>query len=161
MRGRKPKPTQLKILQGNPGHQKINKNELQPGYSIPDPPDHLSEVALEEWNRIAPLFFAQKLMSPIYMAALAAYCQAYGRWVEAEEELAVEGSTIKTSNGNIIQNPLVGIANTAMLLMDRFGVQFGYTPSAIARLGRKDTDDTDEMAEFLKRANERKEVDVS
>ena len=30
MPGPKPKPTRLKVLQGNPGHQKLPKNEPKP-----------------------------------------------------------------------------------------------------------------------------------
>src|SRR5712671_6181729 len=49
-------------------------------------------------------------------APIAAYCVAYGRWRTAEKALAAmasldpvtSGLLIKTSNGNAIQNPLVG-----------------------------------------------------
>ncbi|MDD5352998.1 MAG: phage terminase small subunit P27 family [Candidatus Omnitrophica bacterium] len=160
MRGPKPKPTQLKIIQGNPGKRALNKNEPKPNCGIPDPPEHLSERALKEWKRIVPHLLANKLLTHLDMAALSAYCVAYGRWAEAELSILKTGKIIKTHKGNIIQSPMVGIANTAMLLMDRFGVQFGYTPSARVRLSVEDSDDTDEMAEFLKRATERKEVNA-
>jgi phage terminase small subunit len=39
---------------------------------------------------------------------------------------------IKTSNSNAIQNPFVGIANTAAAAMVRFAAEFGMTPSARA-----------------------------
>ena len=82
------------------------------------------------------------LMSEIDRAALAAYCQAYGRWVQAERALARMGEKdlltgalmIKTSNGNAIQNPLVGTANKAMELMLRAAAEFGMTPSARSRI---------------------------
>jgi hypothetical protein len=35
MVGRKPKPTKLKLLQGNAGHRKIKKNEPKPGRLLP------------------------------------------------------------------------------------------------------------------------------
>jgi P27 family predicted phage terminase small subunit len=78
------------------------------------------------------------LMTEIDRAALAGYCQAYGRWVQAERALARMGEKdlltgalmIKTSNGNAIQNPLVGTANKAMELMLRAASEFGMTPSA-------------------------------
>ena len=38
-RGRKPKPTALKLLEGNPSRRALNKNEPQPPTSIPECPD--------------------------------------------------------------------------------------------------------------------------
>jgi phage terminase small subunit len=43
MRGRKPKPTALKILQGNPGHRKIDElSEPQPVIGLGVPPSFLT-----------------------------------------------------------------------------------------------------------------------
>ncbi len=72
-RGRKPDPTKLKLLKGNPGKRAI-KNEPEPEVCIPDPPDHLDDVAVGEWNRIAPQLEQLGLLSDIDMVALAMYC---------------------------------------------------------------------------------------
>jgi P27 family predicted phage terminase small subunit len=77
-------------------------------------------------------------LSKIDRAALAAYCQSYGRWVQAEQRLAemaerdpiTAGLMIKTSNGNVVQNPLVGAANRALHEMVRIATEFGMTPSS-------------------------------
>lgn len=49
-----PKPTELKILQGNPGEHKLRVNDaiapLEYGYVAP--PDDLRESGLELWNQI-------------------------------------------------------------------------------------------------------------
>ena len=34
-RGRKPKPTNLKVLEGNPGQRPLNDNEPKPGKKAP------------------------------------------------------------------------------------------------------------------------------
>jgi P27 family predicted phage terminase small subunit len=44
------------------------------------------------------------------------------------------GLMIKTSNGNAIQNPLVGTANKAASDVVRYAAEFGMTPSARVRL---------------------------
>lgn len=75
-------------------------------------------------------------------ASLAADCQAYGRWATAERAIAEMGKRdlltgglmIKTSNGNAIQNPLVGTANKAMSDLVRYAAEFGMTPSARSRI---------------------------
>ena len=38
MRGRKPTPTRLKILRGNPGRRKLREDELTPAQGIPPTP---------------------------------------------------------------------------------------------------------------------------
>ncbi len=45
----------------------------------------------------------------------------------AERDQLTSGLMIKTTNGNPIQNPLVGIANRAMVDMVRYAAEFGMT----------------------------------
>lgn len=142
MSGPPPKPTALKLIEGNPGRRPLNKNEPKPPIARPAAPAFLTGHAAGEWARIVDRLADVGLMTDIDVATLAAYCQAYGRWVQAEEALAVfaardpvnHGLIIKTSNGNAIQSPLVGAANTAMQLMHKFAVEFGMTPAARSRL---------------------------
>lgn len=134
MVGRKPKPTNLKILNGNPGKRALNKNEPKPDAVIPDPPGHLNDIAIEEWHRMSKALFSAGLLSAIDASALAAYCQTYARWAEAEEGIKESGLMIKTTNGNVVQSPLVGIANKALTLMHKFLTEFGMTPSSRSRV---------------------------
>ena len=53
MRGRKPKPTRLKLIEGNPGRRPIRGHEPQPPASQPTCPAHLSPTAKAEWKRLA------------------------------------------------------------------------------------------------------------
>ena len=57
MAGRKPKPTKLKLLQGNPGRRPINKNEPEPRPGIPRIPKWLKAhpTAVKEWRREAKI----------------------------------------------------------------------------------------------------------
>ncbi len=140
--GTKPKPTHLKLIEGNRGKRPFNRKEARIAPALPDPPPHLSADALEEWNRVAGWLHRIGLLSEVDRAALAAYAQAYGRWVQAERAIAkmaekdqlTGGLMIKTSNGNAIQNPLVGTANKAASDMMRYAAEFGMTPSARSRI---------------------------
>ena len=91
MRGRKPIPTHLKVLRGNPGHQAL-RPEREPDYEaaadIPEPPAFLMPVAKDEWRRIATGLYHLGLLTLVDENPLAAYCQAYARWVTAEASLA-------------------------------------------------------------------------
>ena len=53
MRGRKPTPTALKVLHGNPGKRKLPVNEPSPREGTADPPEWLEPEAQETWRNIA------------------------------------------------------------------------------------------------------------
>ena len=73
-------------------------------------------------------------LTEIDRAALAAYCQAWGRWVEAEERLRETPALIKTPSGYVQQSPWLLIANKQLELMGRYMVELGMTPAARSRL---------------------------
>ena len=45
MRGRRPKPTRIKALTGNPGKRPLNAHEPRPEPALPDCPPELSPAA--------------------------------------------------------------------------------------------------------------------
>ena len=128
------KPTPLKILQGTDRADRRNKNEPKPGVSAQEPPEHLSEYAKEEWESMSKKLLPLGLLTELDGAALAGYCQAYGRWRLAEEQLNKTSLVIKTQSGNIIQNPLVGIANKSIEHMRKFIGIFGLSPADRSRV---------------------------
>lgn len=141
-RGGKPKPTALKILEGNRGKRKLSALEPIPSPQPPSAPSHLNAYALEEWQRICPGIAAMGMLSTIDQAALAAYCTSYAKWREAEETLEHHRKTdptfslvVRTKSGAFMPHPLLGVSNTAARDMVRYAVEFGFTPSARARLG--------------------------
>ena len=55
MAGRKPKPTAIKKLEGNPGKRKLNTKEPIPVKGMPTCPEWLLPEAKKEWDRLADL----------------------------------------------------------------------------------------------------------
>ena len=49
-RGRKPTPTALKVLEGNPGKRKLNDNEPRPEKKAPSCPKWLEPEAFARWK---------------------------------------------------------------------------------------------------------------
>lgn len=137
MRGRKPTPTALKLIRGNPGRRPVNKSEPKPAANLPECPDHLNDEARREWMRIAGELHTIGLLTSVDRAALAAYCDAYATWAEAKRLMKAPGESliVATPNGGVQQNPLLGVANRSMEIMHRFLVEFGLTPSSRARVG--------------------------
>ena len=79
MKGRKPKPTQIKIVSGNPGKRPLQKHEPMPPRELPRPPAIIQGAARKEWRRIGRLLYDAGLLTKIDSYALAAYCQTYAR----------------------------------------------------------------------------------
>ncbi len=88
-RGRKPKPTHLTLVLGNPGKRPIRSGKDRPETSMPEPPEHLNADARAEWNRVAHDLYALRMLETVDRAALAAYCVAYAHWVQADLHLAI------------------------------------------------------------------------
>ena len=132
--GRRPTPTALKLIQGNPGKRPLNKAEPKPQSSIPRCPKILKTGAKAEWKRIAPILANLGILTQIDRAALAGYCQSYARWVEAEDKVAERGEVVKSVNGNIMTNPYLTVANKSLENMRKFLVEFGMTPSSRTRI---------------------------
>ena len=134
MAGRKPQPTAIKMIKGNPGKRPIVKDSIAPNPSIPKPPTFLDKEAKNEWSRISESLFNLQILSEIDRSALAAYCQTYCRWAKAERKIKKDGMVSVTTNGNVIQSPYVSIANTALTLMHKYLVEFGMTPSSRSKV---------------------------
>jgi phage terminase small subunit len=93
MRVRRPKPTRLKLLTGNPGKRPLNNNEPHPEVAIPDCPLELGPVAKQEWDRMAAQLGPLRMITQLDRAALASYCAAYalGRGDPGHPDLRRDG----------------------------------------------------------------------
>lgn len=145
IRGRKPKPTQLKVVTGNPGGRPLNQFEITPPMSKSPlkPPAHLLPEGKAEWRRLAPTLTLLGVLSDFDSSPFAAYCQAYARWIHAERLLAklaeqdpagMGAMLIKTRGGGVTPNPLIWVARNAANDMVRYAAEFGFTPSARSRI---------------------------
>jgi len=149
MRGRKPTPTALKILAGNPGKRPLNSNEPRPAAAVPSCPRHLNTEARREWRRITQELAAVGLLTNLDRGALAAYCVAWARWCEAEQHLNTEGTVSKTPNGYPQQSPWLAVANKSIEQLSKLAAEFGLTPSSRTRLSVTDAGAGDELERFI------------
>ena len=134
MRGRRPVPTRMKLLTGNPGKRPLNPNEPQPKPEIPECPPQLGPVAREEWDRLTTHLASLRLITALDRTALATYCSAYGLWAEAIEAVQKYGTMVKSPTGYPIQSPYVSIANRQAESMMRIASEFGFTPASRSRI---------------------------
>jgi len=133
-RGPAAQPTKLRLLRGNPGKRPVNEAEPQPRAVAPEPPAFLKREALEQWRYIAPELERLGLLTIVDGAALAAYCQAYQRWIQAERNVNKNGLVLGGGTRYAQPNPAVGIAQKSMQLLRAFAAEFGLTPASRSRI---------------------------
>src|SRR5436190_8224192 len=135
MRGRKPKPTLIRTLEGNPGKRRLNGREPAPPSGVPRCPKYLDDVAKAEWFHTCKVLKDMGLLSLADRTALAAYCTAFSRWVTAEEQVRKFGAIVKSpEKGFPMKSPYLVIADQAIETMRKFMVEFGLTPSSRSRI---------------------------
>lgn len=134
-RGRKPKPTQQKIREGNPGKRKINRNEPKPKGPLGRPPAWLDEIARAEWSRTGTALAAMGVAGDVDRTAFELYCVAYSRWRHAVEDLTKPGASpyFTTPNGHKQPHPDVTMARQWAEMVRRLAVEFGLTPASRVR----------------------------
>jgi len=146
-KGRKPKPPELRLYEGNREHRSIPttpKPKTKRFYA----PRWLSPIAKKEWRRIARELYNLGLLTVLDRAALEGLCQCYARWREAEDKALI--AIYKTNSGYVGQNPYINIAIKYAKEMRSFLVEFGMTPSSRARVNiDKLKDDKSEWDELL------------
>ena len=153
-RGRKPKPTALKLLEGNPGKRPLNGREPVPLRAALKCPAWLLPEAKKEWKRLAPALEAMGVLTMADLTAFEGYCQAYARWKEAEAFITQHGSIFQTTSGYVQQVPRGSCAQQNLQIMQSFGSEVGLTPATRARIiaggGSEDGASEDPMERLLK-----------
>lgn len=140
MRGPKPTPTALKILNGNPGRRPLNKREPKPApmadAAFDEPPAELEGHAAgrAEWIRLAPMLRRARQITEADRGALLAACLEWDLYLTATRNVEEEGLVIVTPRGFMMANPYIGIARRALVACTRIWPELGLTPSSRARL---------------------------
>lgn len=135
-RGRKPKPTKLKELNGNAGKRGLNKNEPKfKQVTNIEPPEWLEPLAVEMWQRVVPELLANDLLTFGDMHNVEAFCMAYAMWREAQEHIKLHGVVLTNpESGAVLKNPAVTVVNETARQLVQFGSLLGLDPSSRSRL---------------------------
>ena len=144
MQGRKPLPTALKLIQGNPGKRPIKFDDFRPATAVPSLPRHLKREAKKEWLRITRQLVQYGMISEVDRGVIAMLCTTWGRYVEAElmiEKATKSGSSglfVKTPNGFPVQSPWLAVSNKAIETYRALCGEFGLTPASRTRVTPSD-----------------------
>jgi P27 family predicted phage terminase small subunit len=133
MNGPPPKPTALKILEGNPGRRPLNMREPKPARKAPPMPPWLNDVAKKQWRKMVPILLRMGVLTEADGASLACWCSAYSILMDAHEKLRTAG-ILYVHNGYIQASPLLQIIKTQTDVMNRIGAEFGLSPASRVRI---------------------------
>lgn len=140
MRGRKPVPTRIKELAGNPGKRPLNQSEPKPPVGMPAPPRWLDRRAKYLWRRLVKELVPLGVLTQVDFVALEALCQTYSAWRQYEELVRTQGATLELRDAEgkvkyVQQRPEVGIARGHLKALKELCSDFGLTPSSRSRIG--------------------------
>jgi P27 family predicted phage terminase small subunit len=154
MAGRRPTPTELKLVRGNPGKRPINKREPLPAKRIPSTPAHLTDEGQVAWGRLTVLLDRMGVLTEADGFALERLCDCYAEILALRDLVDMNGRTYETmsTQGELVikANPAVAMLADADRRFKSYLVEFGLTPAARSKVQIKvDDDQEDQFAEFF------------
>ena len=133
MRGRKPKPTWLKVVAGNPGHRPLNRQEPEPEGALTEPPPWFTPRQRILWDaciKSAP----EGLLRVLDASVLEVFVVAKSLHENAAQKIAEYGAIIRLADGSPGRSPWVGILNQQSAVMMKCAAEMGFTPSSRSRV---------------------------
>jgi P27 family predicted phage terminase small subunit len=153
MKGRKPVPSAIKKLRGNPGKRALNTREPAPVAGRPTKPTGLTATASGLWDHFSELFAGMGVLTVADGPGLALLVDAFEEWHGHRETVAEEGPfyECKTEGGGLMvrAHPAVAARADAWKRAKAMLVEFGGTPSARARIHTEGQDEESSAEKFL------------
>lgn len=140
---RRPNPSAINELRGNPGGRPVNTEEPKPPKGIPEMPKGMRPSAQREWRRMTVFLDSLGVLTVIDGKALAMYCDAYSDWEVAQKKCVTSGmwydEPVLNKEGDVVgwkhkQAPWFNIKCANMKMMKSFLIEFGMTPASRAKL---------------------------
>ena len=132
-RGRAPRPTKLKILQGEPNKDRINENEPDAPKGRPPMPRGLDAIGKKAWVGLCESLEALDILSVVDGPAIEVYAQTYSGYHVARKHVEKYGQVI-TENGYMKRNPACAEMHQHKGELLRLLTEFGLTPASRSRL---------------------------
>ena len=130
MAGRKPKPTALKLIDGNPGKRPLNEYEPMPAKVYnPEPPEGFDKVHVAKWNEIAAKLAAVRILTELDLDALEMYVREWVNLQDAIVDIAERGRMIKSSKNALMWNPSWSQYKHSQAVCRAIMGDFGMNPS--------------------------------
>lgn len=133
MAGRRPKPTAVKQLAGNPGKRPINVGEPKPPASTARAPRGLGDEAAHFWHRYAPVLAELGVLTLVDEPGLQLAAEHYEVALRAAKQLHDEELTSEGRDGPK-KNPLTQILRDNSTALKSWMTEFGMTPASRSKI---------------------------
>lgn len=169
MKGRKPKPSHLRLIEGNRGKRPVNDREPVPRRERPSAPAHISDAAREVWGQAVLILDEMGILTAADVFAIEILCEALadhracGETIKEcaasaraaakdgqETDFTTDGRYYRTINqaGGVMwrAHPAVALRADADRRIKAWCAEFGLTPSARSRIVTGEADRGDGIA---------------
>ncbi len=133
-RGRKPKPTAKKKLEGNPGKRALPKREPAPKISDVIAVEAITDGARAFVEKYKPQLHAMGILSDVDVAALELMATHYSIAWESARAIQKQGLTVKDADGQVHKHPLLSVFRDNSTAYRSYSAEFGMTPSSRSRI---------------------------
>lgn len=138
--GRRPQPTKLKILRGNPSKTRLNQNEPVPPAGDVVKLAGLSAGAALVWDRLAPICLAMRTLTPADVTVFGTLCELQSTLEQASA--GKDGRALITAQADPEEPTTLTVVIDAVLRLERdtanalrsYYALFGLEPVSRARI---------------------------
>ncbi len=146
MNGRRPMPTNLRILRGETRPSRLNRNEPKPAPRKPTCPKHLSPAAKRVFRAICVELRDMGLLSKADTFLIEVLSNAVVHYRANVEVVDLGGVLTRARDGNLVRNPASTPMRQHADLIVRVTAELGLSPSARSRLTAIPTERDDQIA---------------
>lgn len=149
MRGRKPKPQYLRVLDGNAGHRPGNPDAPEPVGDLVEAPPTLSATQQAIWRR-AMEHAPPGMLKHLDRSVFEAWVIAVDTLEKIREKVSFLGPLIKGANGAAVVNPLMREQRGQANLVRQLAAELGFSPTSRQRVKVSKSDKNKNPFEGLK-----------
>lgn len=154
MAGRRPKPTNLRLVTGNAGKRPINTNEPQPREGFPDIPKHLNKKTRDTFVWVCGLLDDMGLLTVVDGIAIECLAKCYIEIMECDKNIEKYGYVreVVSTTGELVlkANPAVSQRADADRRLRAWLVEYGLTSASKTKVkSRVKEEKEDELAQFF------------
>ena len=150
---RRPKPTAVRLLEGNAGHRPINSEEPKPPTGAPEMPKGMGVAAKRHWRRYVHALMQIGVLTKVDGQALEQVCISAALAEKYRNKVLAEPWVLQpvfSKDGAIVgheekENPLLNAYLKCSKMMKAFQIEFGLTPASRTRLKVEKKKDDDEL----------------
>lgn len=150
MPGRRPKPTAIKVLEGNPGKRPLNRAEPKPGSANTRVPrERLPMDGQRLWRDLAGPLADMGVLKETDLTALEMLCLHYSVVRQAFDVVKTQGLTVFAGEGGLKKHPAASVFRENSAALKSYLVEFGLTPASRVKVKADNGEKEKSLAEIL------------